>query len=408
MPDPSTGKLTTKHIALVTTSQPAANPRLSKEAEALATIGYKVTVLYCYMVNWGNEALFENRNLQWVQVGGCPDKKPWLWNLTRIKRKTFSTISKLAPQFMERSVCRAYDELIYAGNKLCADLYIAHTIGALPVVARMARKRHRPFGFDAEDFHRSESLNTSLNKIAETIENRYLPEASYLSVSSPLIAEEYRKIFPEQTIDCVVNVFRKRQQPLFRLSNFPGPLRLFWFSQTIGTDRGIEDVIEAMNILPDCKFELTILGAPRHQVVNRFFQLKKHKQHQIKILSNIPEDELILLSSGFDIGLALEKRIPYNRDICLTNKIFTYLIAGNAIIASETAAQKKFLKEYPDVGLSYPSGDIQTLARHLKFYYSNRQDLKKAREAAWRLANERLNWEEEQKKLLRLVGSVLK
>jgi glycosyltransferase involved in cell wall biosynthesis len=39
------------------------------------------------------------------------------------------------------------------------------------------------------------------------------------------------------------------------------PLKLFWFSQSIGFERGLEDVIEAIGLLKNQKIELHLLGS---------------------------------------------------------------------------------------------------------------------------------------------------
>jgi glycosyltransferase involved in cell wall biosynthesis len=125
----------------------------------------------------------------------------------------------------------------------------------------------------------------------------------------------------------------------------------------------------------------------------------------LKFIDPVLPEEIFNISRKHDIGLALEIPHVLNRDICLTNKIFTYLIAGNAIIASETAAQKHFMEKYPQVGKSFPIGDIDKLAECLQYFYDNREALLKCQQAAWKLGKEELNWEKEQRKFLEAVES---
>ncbi|MFN0050336.1 MAG: glycosyltransferase, partial [Cytophagales bacterium] len=113
------------------------------------------------------------------------------------------------------------------------------------------------------------------------------------------------------------------------------------------------------------------------------------------------------IASQFDIGMALEQNIPYNRDICLTNKIFTYLASGIAVIASETEAQKQFMQSYPAIGKSYPIDDVEKLAEIMQYYFENRADLQKAKEASFALGKDELNWEKESEKFIRIIAKVL-
>lgn len=292
--------------------------------------------------------------------------------------------------------------------RLNADLYIGHNIGALPIVAKVARRLNKPYAFDAEDFHREESVSdtgSGMGKWKRLLEEQYFPGAAYLTAASPLIAAEYQKHFPAKSFATLNNVFSRAQQPPFRESA-GGPLKLFWFSQTIGTDRGLGDVFAALQRIPHIPVRLTLLGRCTEAIKQAFLSRRSTPDHVIKILDPMAPDSIFELAAGQDIGLALEPGFSKNNNIALSNKIFTYLLAGNAVIATETSAQKQFMEQYPGVGRSYPIGDVQALAAHLEYYYFNRQALDDARRAAWRLANEKLNWEEEQKKLLRLVENV--
>jgi glycosyltransferase involved in cell wall biosynthesis len=109
----------------------------------------------------------------------------------------------------------------------------------------------------------------------------------------------------------------------------------------------------------------------------------------------------------FDIGLATELATPYNRDICLTNKIFTYIQAGLAVIASDTTAQVQLLNKHQNIGTPYKKSDAQELANALKLYINNPDFLQKTKQNSYMLGQTTLNWEIESEKLLGIVSEVL-
>jgi len=400
-----------KHIVLVTTTHLSTNPRLLKEANALSAQGYRITVLSCYTIKWGYESdqqIIKQVPFNTILVGGTPDKSRLLWHYGRLRRKICSWFPFL-PACRIRMFARAYDELSAAAIQLKADLYIGHNLGALPVVANAAKKRGVPYAFDAEDFHREEAAtdaSSNSGKWKRLLEEAYFPGAAYITAASPLIAAEYKKHFPDKKLTVINNVFSKSQQPPFRDSN-GGPLKLFWFSQTIGTDRGLDDVMYAMQLVPDIPIQLTLLGNCDESLKQYFQSSHSSPKHTIRIYDPVEPDMIFSLAAKQDIGLALETGVSLNRNIALTNKLFTYLLAGNAVLVSETPAQKNFIQEYPSTGLSYLIGDIQSLANHLTFFYQNRQALQHARRSAWQLAHDALNWEEEQKRLICLLSEVL-
>lgn len=390
-----------KKITLLTTGQPSTNPRLVKEADALAAAGYEVTVLYSHWAAWAvktDKKLLAAKPWNAVQVGGSPQNQSWKWYYTRLRKKLSRS--------PERALCRTFDELLFKAIRTPTNLYIAHNLGALPAAALAAKKTGKPFGFDAEDFHREEEdLGLPQSHLKAEVESKYLPKAAYTTAASPLIGAAYKNIFSSKQWLPVLNVFSLRQQPDFRGGN-PGPIRLFWFSQTIGRHRGLEDVLESLSLLTDLPVEITLQGScgPNEKA---WLEASVRPPHVLRLLPPAAEDDLIQEAANHHLGLALERRTPPNRNICLTNKIFTYLLAGNAVIASDTDAQKQFMEQYPGIGRVYPIGDAQALAQIIRHYHENREELEATRRRAWELARTELNWEKEQTKFLQLIEHVL-
>lgn len=400
-----------KHIVLVTITHLSTNPRLLKEAQAFAADGYEVTVLCCYTIRWGYEAdraIMEHAPFKTLLIGGSPTHNRLLWHYSRLRRKICSMLPFIAACRV-RQFARAYDELLAAAIRLKADLYIGHNLGALPIVANAAKRRGVPYAFDAEDFHREEAASDAVSdsgRWKRLIEERYFPGAAYITAASPLIGAGYQKHFPGKTFTVINNVFPKAHQPPFRDTSNDA-LKLFWFSQTIGADRGLDDVLNALQLIPELEVRLTLLGRCS-DALKRYWESKcTCPNHSIQIYDPVEPTQIFTLAADQDIGLALECGISLNRLIALTNKIFTYLLVGNVILASETPAQKKFIQEHPSVGVSYPIGDAHAMANHLVNFSKNRKMLQDARRNAWQLAHDVLNWETEQKKLLTLADDLL-
>ncbi len=55
----------------------------------------------------------------------------------------------------------------------------------------------------------------------------------------------------------------------------------------------------------------------------------------------IPANELLSRVAEHDIGLALELRQPDSRNLTVTYKFLHYLLAGLAVVASDTAGQSE-------------------------------------------------------------------
>ena len=112
-------------------------------------------------------------------------------------------------------------------------------------------------------------------------------------------------------------------------------------------------------------------------------------------------EELPAFASKFDIGLALETAFSDNNNIALSNKIFTYLLAGNAIILSKTAMQLAFNNQYK-IGESFAAGDAAGLAERINFYRGH-EKLNAQKKHNYDIAQKHLNWEMESTKLLAVI-----
>lgn len=396
-----------KKIILITSGQPSLNPRLVKEADALCSAGYQVTVFYAYWNDWAtvyDKDLFANSKWTAIRIGGSPHLGKLSYLISRIIHKIGRAITRQS--FAAIGLSRASFALTREVKKHKADLYIAHNLGALPAAVTAAKKYKKPCGFDAEDFHRNETSDDKNNADVirkSVIEDKYIPQLDYFTASSPQIARRYAELYPALKPVVILNVFNKSNIPQTRAQ---GPLKLFWFSQTIGTGRGIEDVVKALAMLKKDNFELHLLGS-RPEFSKNFIEYLTSAGITIKFHEPVAPDAVIPFAAQFDIGLALENNRPLNRDLCLTNKIFTYMQAGLAVIASQTTAQTEFMQQNTAIGATYPIGDAKALADIIANYQQNPEKLMACKAASLKLAHERYNWDNESLKFLSLVQKTL-
>jgi glycosyltransferase involved in cell wall biosynthesis len=403
-----------KKIVLISSGQPSLNPRLVKEADSLVENGFEVTVLYSYWNEWGTEIdkkLLPLKNWQAVRVGGDPHQKKLTYFLSRLINRFCVLITNKTGirYFADFAVSRSSWFLIRTAKKYSADLYIGHNLGALPATVKAAKKHKKPCGFDAEDFHRYESSN-DINDGGVTlktfIENKYIPQLSYISASSKQIAHAYQQLFPDKQPLTILNVFPFGAGIKKVIPKAGAPIKLFWFSQVIGPSRGIEDAAKVLHLLKNDDFELHLLGYHTNQTKAFIDDLN---DGGVKIFYHHPvmPDALVEFASQFDIGLAMEPGFSINNDFALSNKIFTYMQAALTIVASDTTAQSDLLAQYPTIGAIYSKGDAQSLADVLSGYNKNRDKLLKSREASWHLAKDTLNWKNESRKFLTLINQTI-
>ncbi|HLO70481.1 MAG TPA: hypothetical protein VK167_06410 [Flavipsychrobacter sp.] len=408
-----------KKVLLVTNVNLACNPRCHKEVRALVSSGYSVSVLKFDIRNWSAdyEALIEASlpQVKWIKLdAGSKSKLGWL--VASIVSKIAGNILKLFNNNIALISYMLDKRSWLLNNKLQQiasqyDLLIAHNPGSFYPVYKAASKTSVPYAIDVEDYHPGEYSNVSLEQGTRQLMQSTLKDASYVSAAAPLILEHTIKDVVGIADKSLVinNVFPLELKPVFtELPIKAGePVRLVWFSQNVGLDRGLDDVVNAMNLITNFPIKLTLIGNCTKDVKQAILSTLKSDMHTITFKSPMPEQQLMQEVAQHHIGLALEASPNLNRRICLTNKLFTYLLCGNAIIASDTEAQVKFMKEHTSVGQTYSSGNAAQLAERISGYYSDMEMLQDNRLNAYKLASEEMNWDKEQSIFIAAVNNAL-
>jgi hypothetical protein len=110
------------------------------------------------------------------------------------------------------------------------------------------------------------------------------------------------------------------------------------------------------------------------------------------------------LAAAYDAGLCGETGHSASRHLCLTNKMFSFVLAGIPPLMSDTAAHCRFAVEAGLTDLLFPRDDPNALAGLLDRLLGDTARLAAARAQAWRLGQERYNWERERRHLVEAVG----
>ncbi|GGG97033.1 glycosyltransferase family protein [Pedobacter zeae] len=392
-----------KTICLITPGHICSDPRIVKEAIAISDAGFHVHVIFTQyvaeLIAFDQQILIENPKwtynvLNWTGVSPISKAIKLFYGF---KQK----ISRFLLPNRILSLNRNYSWQLKKAIAIKANLYIGHNIGALPVTVNAAKKNGVRCGFDAEDFHRNEITNDTYSpevKLKCAIEDEFIPKLNYLSAASPLIAAQYQKLY-SLSVTPILNVFPKIDRKIS--FNQQAPLKLFWFSQTIGPGRGLENIFDALKlILFDFEFHLVGKVSPIYK--NDLLQ-KAGLTQQNKVIfhGTVSIQTIFEIASRCDIGLASEIPYPLNRNICLTNKIFTYIQCGLLVLASDTRAQLLFMKDHAQVGKIYRG--VQDLSRLITYYHENRAELQTTKKASYELGQNSLNWEIESKKILTII-----
>ena len=169
---------------------------------------------------------------------------------------------------------------------------------------------------------------------------------------------------------------------------------MYWFSQTIGAGRGLEQVVEAAG-LAKLDAELHLRGTSANGYVASLEALAARVAPGLRVVRHTPAapDAMVDACREFDIGLAVETGTPANRGLSLTNKALTYPLAGLALVLTDTPGQRPLVESLGEHAAVFAPGDVRRLADRLAIWSSDRASLARAKAASWEAARRRWHWE---------------
>jgi len=333
------------------------NPRLLKELKIAVAQGHEVHFVGFDLDNWSQKIDAEisanlNCKLTYIPI---TRKHKTNWILSTFAE---TVCKKLALVFNQNLKINAFANskrsylLTRYLNRITEpyDLIAAHVLPTLYPAYKLSKKHNIPFIFDIEDYHPGEA--TSDEKDIERrkfLMQKLLPKASFITYASPLIGEFTFKLFnpthKTQNSKLVNNCFS--QTEFQYKENNSEKIKFVWFSQNIAAGRGLELVLPALATFKN-KVELHLIG----NLYQAFYDdyLSDYKD-LIVLHEPLPQKDLNLKLSEFDVGLAIEPGKDLNNNIAVSNKIWAYLQSGLYILATNTPAQVQFLEEHTDSGL---------------------------------------------------------
>jgi glycosyltransferase involved in cell wall biosynthesis len=409
-----------KRIVLLTPGHVSTNPRLVKEADALAEAGYDVNVIAADFITWAQQAdrSFTSRPWKVEQTLPFGPLAPLSRRIVQHARQRLARIMIKAGVRQETVIRAAWHpiapDLVAAAQRHRADLYIAHYPAALPAAAIAARNYGRQYAFDAEDFHPGnwpdDHKYASERSLLRAIEGRYLEGCAYVTAASPGIADAYTQTYRISRPTVVLNVFPRMQAPCSPTPAgvaAPAP-SVYWFSQTIGPNRGLECLVRAI-ARTRSQPHIYLRGVPATGFLEQLLAIAAERgvTDRIHVLPPAIPSEMERLAAAYDVGFSGEPGHTANNRRALGNKLFSYILAGVPIVMSDVPAHHVFAAQTGGAVYLYKVDDADDLSTKIDKLLCNPEALAVARAVAFHLGQTRFNWEMEKKFLLSIVSKVL-
>ena len=386
-----------------------------KAADALADAGYDVRVVSTNSMPDRADAdarLHRTRSWAWDVVSYSREAAPMAWARTGVRRKvatTFGTLTGSTAAVAARIVGRAHDELVRQILKEPADLIYAGTVGALAAAAEAGRRRRSTFALDLEDFHPGEHVadgeGALLNDAARAVVTDASSGAAFVTTASSAMSAAFAEHLGLQTTP-IHNVFPLPAAAPPPIQQLNGPLRLYWFSQSLGLKRGLQDVIRAAGLL-DRPVELHVRAATDPETLAVLEAEAAATAPRLRIIHHelSDPDTMVDACRPYDIGLSVEQGHIPNAAVTLPNKATTYILAGLPVALTDIPGQRQLAADLGEGAIVFSPGDAEALAHGIERLVGRPETLADARAASWKAASSRWHWEHrcERGQLLELV-----
>ena len=408
-------------VTVVTSGHLSTCPRMLKSADALAGAGYDVRMVASRHEPWATVMDLEVRSRRAWPVDAVNYRRGdsgttywWTGVQHRVARAAISAIGPArAPMpVVARAFGRVHAALVDAVCAQPADFIYGGTTGALAAIAEAARRSGTPYAVDFEDLHSAETSGAQaplIDALAARVEQDVIRGAAFLTTSSEAIASEYQRRYG---VDPAVihNTFPLPSRPPDFARTNPSIFKAYWFSQTIGPGRGIEDAVVALGRV-GCAVEITLLGRAQAGYLRAIRRLAKNNAFHVAVIHQPPAapDAMVDFARGYDVGLALDYGSPLNRELCVTNKALTYILAGVPVVMADTLGQHALGVDLGRGAALVPGGDVDALAAAFAHWARNPAALDCAKRTAWQRAANRWHWEHDAERgtLYRLVCGAL-
>jgi glycosyltransferase involved in cell wall biosynthesis len=404
-------------ICILTGNHLCHNPRVIKEASSLARAGHNVRVLG----GWIDPRL-KARDIEML--------KAEKFHFTPVLDFTESAVHWKDSRFVKRGIHKSarimgrwigwenrsqlgvsVGPLLKAAAKIKADLFIAHSEPGLFVARELAKAAWR-VGVDMEDWFSEDLLPKARRDrpiaLLRNLERQILRGRVHATcpshAMSHALAGEYETLpptviynaFPWSERESIDGLLKDRKSRLVP--------SVHWFSQTLGQGRGLEDLVGALPHLRHV-VEIHLRGIPATGFEAWLWnKVPENWRDKIFVHDLATNDELLSRIVEHDIGFAGEMNYCRNRDLTITNKILQYLLAGLAVVASDTNGQKEVAKLAPGAVTLYPSGDSIALAARINSLLEAPEQILTAKSAALKAAELTFCWERQEKVILEAVG----
>lgn len=287
-----------------------------------------------------------------------------------------------------------------------ADVYHAHDLDTLLAGALASRLTGARLVYDFHELYthqHPEGVKSALWRgYYDLLERRLIGEADALITVNDSLARWNARAYGAPRALTLLNVPALQAPPPPTLR--PGEPRTVLYHGGYSPHRGLETLVESARHLRGARLVMRGVGAFERDL--RALVARLGVGDRVTFAPPVGMTELVRSAQDADVGVVPYLPVCLNNYYSLPNKLFEYLMAGLAVVATDAPELRRVIDAH-EVGAVYDPRDPRSLASAINGLVADDDRLQAARRAAVRAATTTFNWEAEQVKLLGLYDDLL-
>jgi len=237
-----------------------------------------------------------------------------------------------------------------------------------------------------------------IKAIWKKLESFIYPKLKNISTVSPSIVKMFEDEYK-------IKVHLLRNVPYLNKSKIQVPnikmegKKIIIYQGAININRGIEFMVKAMQYVDNAILYIAGKGDISSKIEKLIIEL--NLTTKVKMLGEIPLENLHSYTIQTDLGLSLEEDKGLNYRFALPNKLFDYLQAGLPVLVSDLPEMSNLVKTY-EIGEVVDYQNEKQIAEKINFILNNEEKMKFWNKNSLKAAQE-LNWENEEKIIKELL-----
>jgi starch synthase len=349
-------RATGRQVVMLVVSDLRVDPRVEREARALASAGYIVTVI-CPELSKGVGATY---NLDWGQG------------------VFIKYIHPAGSAFMNQKPGYCADRLYSTAVRLKPFAFHAHDLSTAFAALAAAKVRGSHLIVDFHEWF-SENVHWDVKKAAwapypqdwkrdlQKLEARCLSEASATVTVCDSIADAMvdelggRRPHVIRNIPSLKAVPSRSYSPLKRQLGLPESCFVVLWQGGTGPTRLIEPIIESLVFAPRC---VLVVRGPSLDLFGEGYRALARREgveDRLILTAPVPSGDVVAAARGADAGIWTLPALCRNFTYALPNKIFEYIASGLPVLAAHYPEAKRLLADH-DIGLTFDPYDSSSIA----------------------------------------------